>query len=417
MALLDRVKFDGPPDVLVWKWPSESLALGAQLIVNESQEALFFKSGQALDLFGPGTHTLASGNLPFLQKLVNLPFGGKTPFAAEVYYISKSVALAQDWGTRTPFMVLDPKYKVSIPLRAYGQYALRVVNSREFVTQIAGASGSGTRGTIAADAASKAFTTQVAPVVQGDRANAVSTNANDIARNLLESLIIACTQQSIGSHLADQKASVLELPGRVLDIAVEIQRVLKANFQTFGIELINFTLESANFDPKDESVQRLRTMLDEAARLDVVSEAFRRNQDFYRADRQFDVLQAAAEGGGPAGALMGAAMGVGFGLSTAGPAAVLARESIAKEPPSKTAVTICTKCGGQLDDSSKFCSTCGEPIGSQALQHCTTCGAANPERSKFCSQCGAASGARRCAKCQTELLASSRFCSQCGEKA
>jgi membrane protease subunit (stomatin/prohibitin family) len=107
MAVLDRIKFDGPPDVLVWKWPSESLSLGAQLIVNESQEALFYKSGQALDLFGPGTHTLSSGNLPFLQKIVNLPFGGKTPFATEVYFVSKSVALAQDWGTKIPFMILD----------------------------------------------------------------------------------------------------------------------------------------------------------------------------------------------------------------------------------------------------------------------------------------------------------------------
>src|SRR3954463_14667804 len=105
MALLDRIKFGGPSNVLVWKWPSDAIRLGAQLIVNESQEALFFKGGQALDLFGPGTHTLATGNLPILSKLMNLPFGGKTPFAAEIYYINKSLALGQNWGTKTPIPV------------------------------------------------------------------------------------------------------------------------------------------------------------------------------------------------------------------------------------------------------------------------------------------------------------------------
>jgi len=102
VALLDRVKFDGPSDVLVWKWPHDALSLGAQVIVNESQEALFYKGGQALDLFGPGTHTLTTANLPFLQRLVNLPFGGKTPFSAEVYFISRSVALGRTGGRKLP---------------------------------------------------------------------------------------------------------------------------------------------------------------------------------------------------------------------------------------------------------------------------------------------------------------------------
>ena len=93
MALIDRIKTppEWTPDVLVWKWPSDQLTLGAQLIVNESQEAIFFKGGKALDLFGPGTHTLSSGNIPLLQKLINLPFGGQTPFSAEVYFVNKCI--------------------------------------------------------------------------------------------------------------------------------------------------------------------------------------------------------------------------------------------------------------------------------------------------------------------------------------
>ncbi len=76
MALIPRVKYDAPSEsVLVWRWPSEELTLGTQLVVNQSQEAILFKGGQALDVFGPGTHTLATDNIPLLQKLINLASG------------------------------------------------------------------------------------------------------------------------------------------------------------------------------------------------------------------------------------------------------------------------------------------------------------------------------------------------------
>jgi membrane protease subunit (stomatin/prohibitin family) len=410
LALLDRVKFDGPPDVLVWKWPHESLTLGAQVVVNESQQALFYKSGQALDLFEPGTHTLSTGNLPFLQKIVNLPFGGKTPFAAEIYFISKAVALGQDWGTKTPVLIMDPKYNVSIPLRAYGSFALRVVNAREFVTQIAGASGGGTRGSIAADVISKAFVAQVAPIApHAENVNLVGTSANDTARNLLESLIIACVQQAVGAHLSEQSISVLDLPSQILMLAKRTEVLLKEHYQTFGVELINFVLESINFDPNDESVRHLRSMLNEAARLSLVGDAFRKNQDFYRAERQFDVLEGAAEGGGGASALMGAAMGVGMGFGVAGPAGALAKESMA------TPSVACAKCGGLTAPGTKFCPTCGEQL-TVLSKACPSCSAPNLDKAKFCSNCGTPITQTRCGKCRAELVPGSKFCPQCGEK-
>ena len=104
MAIIDRIKYDGNSNGsqwLIYKCPSEQFVLGSQLIVNQGQEALFFKGGEALDLFGPGTHTLSTGNLPILNKLVNLPFGGKTPFSAEIYYINKTANLDMKWGTST----------------------------------------------------------------------------------------------------------------------------------------------------------------------------------------------------------------------------------------------------------------------------------------------------------------------------
>lgn len=91
MALIDRIKFEGSPSEIVWKYPSDEISTAGQLVVDESQEAIFFKEGKALDTFGPGTHTLKTGNIPILEALVNLPFGGKTPFTAEVYYVNKAI--------------------------------------------------------------------------------------------------------------------------------------------------------------------------------------------------------------------------------------------------------------------------------------------------------------------------------------
>ena len=89
-------------------FPNEELKLGTQLIVNEGQQAIFVKGGQALDVFMPGTHTLSTGNIPLLNKLINLPFGGDTPFTAEVWYLNTTVKRDLPWGTPSPIPFSDP---------------------------------------------------------------------------------------------------------------------------------------------------------------------------------------------------------------------------------------------------------------------------------------------------------------------
>lgn len=147
MAIIDRIKYDGNLNNnqwMIYKCPSEEFVLGSQLIVNEGQEALFYKGGKALDLFGPGTHTLSSGNLPILNKIVNLPFGGKTPFSAEIYYVNKVANLDMKWGTSTPIPIEDPKYGLILNIGARGQYGIRILDSRLFVSKIIGAIPNGT---------------------------------------------------------------------------------------------------------------------------------------------------------------------------------------------------------------------------------------------------------------------------------
>ena len=110
MAIVDVVKYNGGPDVFAWKYPNSELGTWTQLIVNESQEAILLKGGQICDVFGAGRHTLETANIPILNKLINLPFGGRSPFSAEVWYINKVFSLDVKWGTSSPIQLQDPKY-------------------------------------------------------------------------------------------------------------------------------------------------------------------------------------------------------------------------------------------------------------------------------------------------------------------
>ena len=138
MAIVDVVKYNGGTDVFAWKYPNEELGTWTQLIVNESQEAILFKSGKALDVFTSGRHTLDTANIPILRKLVNLPFGGRSPFTAEVWYVNKAYDLDIKWGTASPIQLQDPKYNVFLPIRAFGQFGIQIEDSKKCMVKLIG---------------------------------------------------------------------------------------------------------------------------------------------------------------------------------------------------------------------------------------------------------------------------------------
>lgn len=138
MKIFDIIKYDGPNDTFVWKFPGEDFNTLSQLIVAESQEALFFKDGKALDLFGPGKYTLHTQNIPFIRRLVNLPFNGESPFHCEVYFINKVVSMDVKWGTTSPIPIQDAIYKIILPICANGQFAVRVTDSKKLLVKLVG---------------------------------------------------------------------------------------------------------------------------------------------------------------------------------------------------------------------------------------------------------------------------------------
>lgn len=136
--IADIIKYEGDNTTFIWKHPCEDFNTLTQLIVHESQEAIFFMNGQALDLFGPGRHTLETQNIPLIGKALNMPTGGKTPFHCEVYFINKTEQMSIKWGTDSKVQYMEPTYNFPLSIGASGEMSLRAEDSRKLLLKLVG---------------------------------------------------------------------------------------------------------------------------------------------------------------------------------------------------------------------------------------------------------------------------------------
>ena len=132
------IKYEGDNGTFIWKHPCEDFNSMTQLIVYESQEAIFFMNGQALDLFGPGRYTLETQNIPLIGKVLNRATGDKTPFHCEVYFINKTEQMSIKWGTDSKVQYIEPTYGFPISIGASGEMSLRVEDSRKLLVRLVG---------------------------------------------------------------------------------------------------------------------------------------------------------------------------------------------------------------------------------------------------------------------------------------
>lgn len=142
MAIAEIIKYEGDNSTFIWKHPCEDFNSMTQLIVHESQEAIFFRNGQALDLFGAGRYTLETQNIPKLGKLLNRTTGDKTPFHCEVYFINKAEQMAIKWGTDSKVQYMEPRYGFPISIGASGEMSLRAEDSRRLLLKLVGTENS-----------------------------------------------------------------------------------------------------------------------------------------------------------------------------------------------------------------------------------------------------------------------------------
>ncbi len=214
-------------DEIVHRFPETGVAdlrFGSQVIVREAQRAVFFRDGHALDVLGPGRHTISTANVPLLTDLVGKAFGDRTPFTAEVYYVSMREFADRKWGTPQPILVRNPGMGLGVALlQGFGSYSFQVRDPQQFVTQIVGSQGMYRTGDI---------------------------------ENRLRTMLLSKLQDLLGETAA--KNSVAELIGLTEEIGAGVRAKAQDDFAAIGLTLKSFYI--ANLKPSDKSAEELRQM-------------------------------------------------------------------------------------------------------------------------------------------------------------
>lgn len=205
--IADIIKYEGDNTTFIWKHPCEDFNSLTQLIVHESQEAIFMMNGQALDLFGPGRYTLETQNIPLIGKALNIPTGGQTPFHCEVYFINKTEQMAIKWGTDSKVQFMEPTYNFPIAIGASGEMSLRAENSRKLLVKLVG-------------------------------------TENFLGQANLTKYFRAFLMTKIKSYIAqvirEQKISIFEIDERLNEMSASLLKLLQPDFDEYGIALERF---------------------------------------------------------------------------------------------------------------------------------------------------------------------------------
>ena len=228
MAVIEVVKYNGAPDVFAWKYPSEELGTWTQLIVNESQEAVLYKGGKALDVFPSGRHTLSTQNIPLLNHIINLPFGKRSPFTAEVWYVNKLFKLDIKWGTASPIQIQDPKYGVFLPVRSNGIFGIQIEDSKKFLIKLVGT------------------------MTIFDKKSIVQ---------YFRGIYVTKVKDAISTYIVEKSVSVLEINVYLNELSESIKECIEPEMEKYGIKLVNFYVNEISVPEEDLAVIRLKQAL------------------------------------------------------------------------------------------------------------------------------------------------------------
>lgn len=410
-ALVDVVEWRPENrDIIAWHFPEKNLSTYTQLLVGESQEAVLFKDRRMLGRFGPGRHTLDTKNLPLLSRLYGIPFGGKNPFEAEVWFVSKIQLRNVDFRSAS-FRYHDPDYKTMVPLIAKGRYGLQVADAEKFLKKVVGSS--------------EIFTTDdVTDRFQGDIATRVTS--------------------SISGHMQADTIGIKAISSYLDRLSALLKQDLTQTLADDGLNLLVFNLMSVDIDEDREEGRAILKAMAEQSAQSIAGYTWQQKQTF-------DVAGKALDGGtefGMIGAMMmagGGLFGGGGGVAGAAMAPIASTagaESKSSGQMSKSDMVrqiFCSKCAKSYPSTSKFCPYCGDKY-----NPCPKCGADNDEKASRCVSCGAvlietagstcpncgqpvppdvafcpACGApmqKQCPRCHTSVKSGALFCPACGKK-
>lgn len=381
----DVIKYEGDNSTFIWKHPCEDFNTTTQLIVHESQEAIFFLNGQALDLFGPGRHTLETQNIPILRKLINIPTDGETAFHCEVYFINKTEQMAILWGTDSKVQYIEPTYGFPLSIGASGEMSLCVGDSRKLLLKLVG-------------------TESVL-----DRQH-IST--------YFRSILMVKIKTYIAQVMRAQAINIFEIDENLELFSAEIQSRLEPDFSDYGMQIKRFyitTIVKPDGDSRYEKFKELhfRQYSDiaeaklhqqtaviyaqtEAQKviIDSQAQATKRKQEgyTYQQERGFDVAQDAAKNEA-AGQMSNIGIGLGMMAGVSGTVGNIVSGAVTDAFIGMNGMQplfankFCTECGNELTIGAAFCDECGAPQSMSEV--CLECGFEFSKPGKFCPKCGA----------------------------
>ncbi len=339
--------YDSTGQEMVHRLPesgSGEYKLGDQLRVQESQVAVIFRDGKALDVFQAGAHTLATGNLPFLTGLLGKAFDGRSPFRVAIVFVNLREFIDQKWGTPEPIVFRDADLGM-VRLRAFGTYSMQISDPSLFVNKVVGSQG--------------------------------LYGTSDI-QNFLRSIILSKLMDALG----ESKKGLFDLPSSYVELGAAAKAISQDDFAALGIALKTFYITAIT--PTEETAKAI----DERAAMGAIG-----NMQAYM---QFKAARALGDmatrpGGGTGGDMAGMGVGLGAGVGLGGMMAGVMQQAmqsgaqVGQQTP-VAATVACANCHAQAPQGTKFCPNCGNKMSATAA--CPNCQAEVPAGVKFCPNCG-----------------------------
>ena len=353
-------KEDGASDVIVHRFDTPdryAIMKGTQLIVRETQVAIFVNEGVVADVFTPGRYKLDTHNLPVLTALCNWKYAFENPYVGEVYFVSTKQFAGLKWGTQNPIMMRDKDFGM-IRLRGFGAYAFRVSEPKVFMKELLGTSA--------------------------------SYHADDI-KEYLKKIIVS----GLADYIAESGLSALDLAMRYDELGEGAKEKLQDRFFNMGLSLTNLIVENLSLPEEVEKTMDTRTSMG------VLSDKM---GTFTQYQSAMAMREAANNEGGAGGAGMG--IGAGFGLGN-----MMMQNMQGMNTARDDDRVSCSNCGEKIEKGAKFCPSCGKKTTNGEI--CPKCGKEVEDGAKFCQFCGE-SLVKTCPKCGKTVKGA--FCSECGSK-
>ncbi len=319
-----------------------------------------------MEAFGPGRHTLKTGNIPILTKILSIPWAMTSPLRAEMYFVNLKIFTNLKWGTRDPVAFKDSELGL-IRLRAFGVFNLQVFQPVLFINRLVGTQGM--------------FTTEE-------------------IEEYLNRVIVSRFNDLMGETID----SILNLPAKYDALAQALAGRLEEDFSHFGLKLTHLYMNSITPPPE------VQQAIDDRSRMGVFKDMNKLMQM-----KAAMAMEKAVESDGGAGEGMGAGIGL---MMPAMFAQYFAGAKPSGQSPSPQSSAACHECGGEIPQTAKFCPLCGHQ--QLVFTRCTNCGKNLTPNAKFCSRCGRKTDEKPqpwfCPQCGEENLAEALYCNQCGEK-